>query len=97
MLELDGHNVRTAGDGAEGLALLLEVKPDAALVDIGLPSLNGFEVALRARAAGYTGQMIALSGYGQESDVKQALSSGFDAYLVKPIDTEKLRTLLSGQ
>lgn len=94
MLKLDGHTVRTAGDGADGLALLLEARPHAALVDIGLPSLNGYEVAMRARAAGYTGRMIALSGYGQERDVKQALSSGFDAYLVKPIDTDALRTLL---
>lgn len=94
MLELEGHAVWTAADGEAGLALVMECRPDVVLVDIGLPGIPGFEVARGARAQGYTGRMIALSGYGQESDVKMALSSGFDAYLVKPIDTATLRTLL---
>ena len=53
------------------------------------------EVALRSRAAGYPGRMIAISGYGQESDVCQALKSGFDAHLVKPIDAATLRRLIA--
>ena len=64
------------------------------MIDIGLPGITGFEVARRSRAAGYAGRMIALSGYGQERDVQQALASGFDAHLVKPVDAETLRRLL---
>lgn len=94
MLELDGHSVWCATDGVSGLASLLEKRPDVALVDIGLPGLTGLEVAKRSRAAGYAGRMIALSGYGQDNFGKQALAAGFDAYLVKPIDTEQLRRIL---
>jgi len=65
-----------------------------AIVDIGLPGLTGFEVAKRSRAGGHTGQMIAVSGYGQGSDVEQALKAGFDAHLVKPVDADALRKLL---
>jgi len=94
LLEVDGHTVWTATDGISGLALLLNIRPDLALVDIGLPGLSGFEVAKRSRASGYAGRMIALSGYGQDSDVTQGLAAGFDAYVLKPIDAQKLRRLL---
>ena len=95
LLELDGHSVYTATDGPSGLATLLESRPDVAVVDIGLPGLTGFEVAKRSRAAGYAGRMIALSGYGQGRDVEQALTSGFDAHLVKPVDPDQLRRMLA--
>jgi PAS domain S-box-containing protein len=95
LLELDGHSVCTATDGPSGLATLLESRPDVAVVDIGLPGLTGFEVAKRSRAAGYAGRMIALSGYGQGRDVEQALTSGFDAHLVKPVDPDQLRRMLA--
>ena len=94
MLELDGHSVSVAVDGPSGLQSLLQARPDVAVIDIGLPGITGFEVARRSRAAGYAGRMIALSGYGQGRDVQQALASGFDAHLVKPVDTDKLRQLL---
>ncbi|MBA3589654.1 ATP-binding protein [Methylibium sp.] len=94
LLELDGHTVSSARDGEQGLAVVLEDRPDVAIVDIGLPRLTGFEVALRSRRGGYAGQMIAVSGYGQGSDVEQALKAGFDAHLVKPVDAEALRRLL---
>jgi PAS domain S-box-containing protein len=94
LLELDGHTVASAHDGHEGLAAVLAQRPDAAIVDIGLPGLTGFEVARRSRAGGYTGRMIAISGYGQDSDVRQALKAGFDAHMVKPVDAAKLRELL---
>jgi CheY-like chemotaxis protein len=64
-------------------------------VDIGLPGLTGFELARHARAAGYAGRMIALSGYGAERDAQEALVAGFDAYLVKPVDRAQLRASLS--
>jgi CheY-like chemotaxis protein len=93
-LELDGHTVTTAADGVEGLSSLLAQRPEVSIVDIGLPGLTGFEVARHARAAGYAGRMIALSGYGAERDAQQALMAGFDAYLVKPVDRHQLRATL---
>jgi CheY-like chemotaxis protein/anti-sigma regulatory factor (Ser/Thr protein kinase) len=93
-LELDGHTVSTASDGIDGLARLLELRPEISIVDIGLPGLTGYELARHARAAGYAGRMIALSGYGQERDVSRAMVAGFDAYLVKPVDRKELRATL---
>lgn len=94
-LELDGHTVNTAADGLEGLARLLQLRPDVSIVDIGLPGLTGFELARQARAAGYAGRMIAMSGYGHQRDMANALIAGFDAYLVKPVDQEQLQASLS--
>jgi nitrogen-specific signal transduction histidine kinase/CheY-like chemotaxis protein len=95
LLELDGHTVSTAVDGVAGLAELLRMRPEVAVIDIGLPGLTGYEVAKRSRAAGHAGKLIALSGYGQGRDVQQALRAGFDAHLVKPVDPEALRRLLA--
>jgi CheY-like chemotaxis protein len=95
ILELDGHTVATATDGVSGLAWLLDKRPDAAVVDIGLPGITGYEVAKRARAGGYAGRMIAVSGYGQGRDVEQAMRSGFDAHLVKPVDAAQLSRILA--
>jgi signal transduction histidine kinase/CheY-like chemotaxis protein len=94
LLELDGHSVDLAADGPSGLDTLLATRPDAAVVDIGLPGMNGFDVAKRSRAEGYAGMLVALTGYGQGTDIKRALQSGFDAHLVKPLDAERLRRLL---
>jgi signal transduction histidine kinase/CheY-like chemotaxis protein len=94
LLELDGHSVDLAADGPTGLDALLESRPDAAVVDIGLPGMNGFDVAKRSRGAGYSGMLVALTGYGQGTDIKRALQAGFDAHLVKPLDAERLRRLL---
>jgi PAS domain S-box-containing protein len=94
-LELDGHTVSTAVDGIEGLTRLLKMRPEVSIVDIGLPGITGFELARHARAAGYAGRMIALSGYGHERDMANALVAGFDAYLVKPVDRVQLRASLS--
>ena len=94
MLELDGHSVSAAVDGEAALGALLSQRPDVAVVDIGLPLLDGYAVAKRARAAGYPGRLIALSGYGQGSDVRRALVAGFDAHLVKPVSPVQLKQLL---
>jgi signal transduction histidine kinase len=94
MLELAGHSVVTAADGTAGLAMLLEDGPGIALVDIGLPGIDGYEVARRSRAAGYRGKLIALSGYGQPHDLMRSIAEGFDAHLVKPVDPEQLLPLL---
>jgi signal transduction histidine kinase len=95
-LELDGHSVIAVSDGPSGLHAVLEHRPDAAIVDIGLPGLTGLEVARRSRAAGYGGLMIALSGYGRDTDIRKAFESGFDLHLVKPVDGHELQRLLSG-
>jgi PAS domain S-box-containing protein len=94
LLELDGHSVWSASDGLAGLDAVLAQRPDVAVIDIGLPGIDGYELARRSRAAGYAGRMIALSGYGQDRDVQQALKSGFDAHLVKPVDPQALRKAL---
>ena len=96
MLELDGHAVETAADGETGLALLLaQSGPEVAVVDIGLPGISGYELAQRARAGGYGGHLIALTGYGQGRDLRRSMDAGFDAHLVKPVDAEKLRQQLA--
>lgn len=91
-LELDGHEVNTAADGFEGLCRLRALKPEVSIVDIGLPRLTGLDIARHARASGYLGRMIALSGFGAGGDAHQAKVAGFDACLVKPVDTEQLRS-----
>jgi CheY-like chemotaxis protein len=94
-LELDGHVVSTAVDGVEGLSSLLKLKPEVSIVDIGLPGITGYELARHARAAGYAGRMIAISGGGEDRDAREALVAGFDAYLVKPVEGSELRASLS--
>lgn len=96
MLELLGpHETLSAGDGEQGLKLILQARPDVALIDIGLPGLTGYEVAERLRAAGYRGTLVALSGYGQPHDVERAHAAGFDHHFVKPLDPGRLEALLN--
>ena len=97
MLELDGHTVVTARDGVSGLRTVLELRPDVAVIDVGLPGMTGLEVAKRSRGAGFAGLMIAISGYGRASDVRQARESGFDAHLVKPVNAVELQKLMTPQ
>jgi signal transduction histidine kinase/DNA-binding response OmpR family regulator len=101
LLELCGHEVDTAADGASGVERTLALKPDVALIDIGLPGLDGYQVARRLRAelgsAGKRPKLIALTGYGQPGDKQRALDAGFDAHLVKPVDYDDLAHLLSAQ
>lgn len=94
-LELDGHAVSSAASGPEGLARLLALRPDVSIVDLGLPGASGYELARNARAAGYAGRMIALSGAGQQQDVASARTAGFDACLVEPLDRLQLRASLN--
>lgn len=95
MLEFDGHQVSTATDGRQGLSALLDEQPEVAIIDLGLPGLTGYEVALRSRRAGFAGTLLALSGYGGQRDVAEAMRHGFDAHIAKPIDPERLRVLLA--
>jgi len=98
LLLLAGHAVRDARDGAVGLAMALEVPPDVAIIDVGLPGLDGFEVARRLRAdpRGRAVTLIALTGYGQHEARARALAAGFDAFLVKPLLTDDLERILTG-
>ena len=95
LLLVFGHDVRIAHTGPEGLELLPEFSPDVVICDIGLPGIDGYAVA-RAIREGATPapRLIALSGYGQESDRRKSLDAGFDLHLTKPVDPEKLLELL---
>src|SRR5262245_15286254 len=96
LLELLGHQVDVAEDGPEGIAKALERHPEIAVVDIGLPRMDGYQVAQQLRAAlGRHIFLIAHTGYGQPEDRQRALAAGFDVYLVKPADFEKLFSYLS--
>jgi len=97
LLELDGHQVETAIDGVEGAALIQAIRPDVALIDIGLPKLDGYQVAqaIRGNEQCRGVYLVALTGYGQPQDQQQALAAGFDAHQVKPVDFDKLRRLLA--
>ena len=96
VLEQEGHTVHTATDGPSGLEAILQIRPDIALVDIGLPGMDGYAVAraLRARPGGARAVLIAATGYGQDEDVRRAAEAGFDHHLVKPIDPSALLDLL---
>ncbi len=98
-LESYGHEVRLAHSGESGIAAALEFAPDAVLLDIGLPDIDGYEVAQRLRAHAGLGaaRLIALTGYGGESDRSRAEVAGFDHYLVKPVDYEELAEVLAEQ
>jgi signal transduction histidine kinase/ActR/RegA family two-component response regulator len=100
LLEIDGHSVASAGDGPAGIALIPSFGPDCALIDVGLPGMDGYEIARAIRAAAYLTAggkplfLIALTGYGLPEDQKRAKDAGFDAHLVKPADFDKLAQLL---
>ncbi|MEA2464103.1 MAG: hypothetical protein QOJ98_1850 [Acidobacteriota bacterium] len=90
-----GHSVDSAEDGPQGLEKLLASPPDVALVDIGLPGMNGYEIARRVRATiGSDVYLIALTGYGQAEDKNQALAAGFNVHLTKPTDFVDLQNIL---
>jgi two-component system, sensor histidine kinase len=96
LLELDGHVVMAAAEGTEALELARSKDPDVALVDIGLPGIDGYEVARRIRAGRERRPLlIALTGYGQPEDRRRATEAGFDSLLVKPVDPIALSNLLA--
>jgi CheY-like chemotaxis protein len=89
-------SVRTAHNGPEALEMIDEFDPDVVLLDIGMPLMDGYEVARRIRArCGKAVRLIALTGWGQEDDVRRAERAGFDHHLVKPPDLQKLGQLLT--
>jgi two-component system CheB/CheR fusion protein len=97
MLSLDGHEVRVARDGAETLAVLEHWNADIALIDIGLPDMEGYEVARRIGEMETRRRirLIALTGFGQVEDERRAYDAGFDLHLTKPVPHDVLRELLA--
>nr|MBA3452238.1 response regulator [Deltaproteobacteria bacterium] len=97
LLTRAGFDCKSVGDGVEGIRLIEKFKPQAAIIDVGLPGIDGFEVARRLRANPSTAQvrLIALTGYGQKADREIALQSGFNEHLVKPVKFEQLTQVLT--
>jgi two-component system OmpR family sensor kinase len=96
-LETCGHAVDIAHDGERGRDLILHERPHVAFVDLGLPKLDGFEVARQVRSAGLgpDTRLVALTGYGDPETRKRAAAAGFDAHLVKPVEMSELERLIS--
>ena len=97
LLEEAGHLVKAAHTGPAGLAAALEFLPDVMLLDIGLPELDGFEVAKRIRqqAALHDVVLVAMTGYGRENERQRSQEAGFDHHLVKPADFGTLEQILA--
>ncbi len=97
LLELEGHEPILAGSGPEGLDAARRHRPDLVICDIGLPGMDGFEVAaaLRADADLRSTVLVALSGYGRPEDKEKAVAAGFDEHLTKPVRFEDLEALLA--
>ncbi len=96
VLKLLGHEVVTARTGADGLAEAKDFRPDVAILDIGMPGMDGHELCrrLRAEPGGTSIRMIALTGWGSEVDRQRTRAAGFDVHLVKPVDRETLSKAL---
>ena len=95
-LVLEGHDVLEATNGIEGVKLLISERPEVAFIDIGLPVMDGYEVARTARQqADHTTRLVALTGYGQAEDRKRSFDAGFDDFVVKPVDPERLTQILA--
>src|SRR5262249_8315071 len=96
LLTLLGHRVETASSGIEGIEQALDGRPEVALIDLGLPGMDGCEVARQLRSAlGDSIHLVALTGYALDEDRDRTRAAGFDAHLVKPVETEDLNRVLA--
>jgi two-component system CheB/CheR fusion protein len=97
LLRARGHEVQVANDGHAALELAESFRPQVVLLDIGLPGIDGYEVARRLRSSPRTRDIliVAISGYGQDEDRKRSQQVGFDFHLVKPVDPAVLQSLLT--
>jgi len=97
VIRLLGHQVEVAFDGPHALSIAARFKPTVALVDIGLPLMDGYEVARRLRemVGSEPLRLIAVTGYGEDANRAMSLEAGFDLHTVKPVELEGLRSLLS--
>jgi CheY-like chemotaxis protein len=92
LLELIGHSVRTAHDGPTGIEVVREFDPDVVFLDIGLPRMDGYEVARQLRRdPRYRAVLAAVSGYGRETDRRKGQEAGFEHHFVKPVPFDALR------
>jgi CheY-like chemotaxis protein len=98
ILDLLGHTTRIAYDGDTALGLFREFAPSFAFLDIGLPKINGYDLAkaLRATPGGENCMLVAVTGWGQEKDKQLASEAGFDLHMVKPVSIEQIQAILSG-
>jgi CheY-like chemotaxis protein len=96
ILELLGHHVRLVHDGSQALEAARSNVPDVMLVDIGLPGMDGYEIAAAVRSDPALKHLVlvAITGYGREEDKKRAMGAGFDYHLVKPVDLGMLQELV---
>jgi CheY-like chemotaxis protein len=97
LLKIKGHEVRTAGDGLEAIAVAEEFRPDVILMDVGMPKLDGYEATRRLRETpfGKDIMIVALTGWGQAGDIARSTAAGCTAHLVKPVDFAELERLLA--
>ncbi|MBH2010612.1 MAG: response regulator [Xanthomonadaceae bacterium] len=97
VLEIEGHQISIAYDGHQAVRQATQWRPDVVLLDIGLPGMDGYQVARALRGAAATSEitLIALTGYGQPEDVERAKAAGFDHHLVKPIDLDVVTGLVA--
>jgi two-component system CheB/CheR fusion protein len=95
LLQFDGYEVQGAHDGMEGLKLIIQTRPDVAIVDIGLPGIDGYQIARRVRETlGNQLYLVALTGYGRPEDREAVLAAGFDEHLVKPLNPDELARVI---
>jgi signal transduction histidine kinase/ActR/RegA family two-component response regulator len=95
LLKLDGHSTEVVYTARDAIARATSTRPQVILLDIGLPDMDGYEVAARLRPILQSTQLIALTGYGQADDIRQASAAGFDAHVIKPVDFATLARILS--
>lgn len=95
LLVMTGNEVEEAADGESGVEVATRRPPDIALVDIGLPRVDGYEVARRIRASTPTVRLVAITGYGRDEDKARAREAGFDAHLLKPVSLDRLRRVMA--
>jgi CheY-like chemotaxis protein len=95
LLQLDGHEVAAVYSSEEGLLKTASFSPDIVLLDIGLPQMDGYEVARRLIETGFKGRLIAISGYGEVNDKQRAAATGFYAHLSKPVDFATLEKVMA--
>jgi CheY-like chemotaxis protein len=98
LVEIMGHEVFEARDGAEAVRLAKQHRPDVVLMDIGMPILNGYDAAkqIRGEAWGREMVLVATTGWGQDEDRQRTKDAGFDQHLVKPVDHAALQSILEG-